>query len=50
MQGKDDFVAGSLKTQIQGNASRVLPDAVNAEQHRKLTEPSSANKAMYSGL
>ncbi|MBW4471729.1 MAG: SDR family NAD(P)-dependent oxidoreductase [Stenomitos rutilans HA7619-LM2] len=43
MKGKDDFVAGSLKTQIQGNVSKVLPDTVNAEQHRKLSEPGSAN-------
>ena len=44
MQGKDDFVAGSLKTQVQGNISKVLPDTVNAELHRKLTEPGSGNK------
>jgi uncharacterized protein len=44
MAGKHDFVAGSLKTQVQGNISKVLPDPVNAEQHRKLTEPGSANK------
>ena len=44
MKGKDDLVAGSLKTQIQGNVSKVLPDTMNAEQHRKLTEPGSANK------
>jgi short-subunit dehydrogenase len=44
MAGKDDLVAGSLKTKILGNVSKVLPDTVNAEQHRKLTEPGSANK------
>lgn len=44
MKGKDDFVAGSLKTQIQGNVSKVLPETVSAEQHRKLSEPGSANK------
>jgi uncharacterized protein len=44
MKGKHDFVAGSLKTQVQGNISKVLPDPVNAEQHRKLTEPGSADK------
>lgn len=44
MAGKDDLVAGSLKTKIQGNVSKVLPDAVNAEQHRQLTEPGSANQ------
>lgn len=44
MAGKDDVVAGSLKTKIQGNVSKVLPDTVNAELHRQLTEPGSANK------
>ncbi|WP_375498267.1 SDR family NAD(P)-dependent oxidoreductase [uncultured Nostoc sp.] len=44
MAGKDDLVAGSLKTKIQGNISKVLPDTVNADLHRKLTEPGSANK------
>jgi short-subunit dehydrogenase len=43
MAGKDDLVAGSLKTKIQGNISKVLPETVNAEQHRQLTEPGSAN-------
>lgn len=44
MAGKDDIIAGSLKTKLQGTASRVLPDTVNAEQHRQMTEPGSANK------
>ncbi|MDB9512359.1 SDR family NAD(P)-dependent oxidoreductase [Kamptonema animale CS-326] len=44
MAGKDDIIAGSLKTKMQGNVSKVLPDTVNAEQHRQLTEPGSANK------
>jgi short-subunit dehydrogenase len=44
MAGKDAIVAGSLKTKIQGNISKVLPDTVTAEQHRQLTEPGSANK------
>ncbi|MEJ6485602.1 SDR family NAD(P)-dependent oxidoreductase [Nostoc punctiforme UO1] len=44
MAGKDDIVAGSLKTKIQGNISKVLPDTVNAEQHRQLSEPGLANK------
>lgn len=41
MAGKDSVVAGSLQTKIQGNVSKVLPDTVNAEAHRKLTEPGS---------
>lgn len=44
MEGKDSIVAGSLKTRIQGNVSKVLPDTANAEQHRQLTQPGSANK------
>jgi short-subunit dehydrogenase len=43
MQGKDSLVAGSLMTQIQGNISKVLPHPLNAELHRQLTEPGSAN-------
>lgn len=44
MAGKDDTIAGSLKTKIMGTVSKVLPDTVNAETHRKLSEPGSANK------
>lgn len=44
MAGKDDIIAGSLKTKILASASKVLPDTVNAEMHRQLTEPGSANK------
>jgi short-subunit dehydrogenase len=44
MADKNDTVAGSLKTKIQGNVSKVLPDEVNAALHHQLTEPGSANK------
>lgn len=44
MSGKDHIIAGSLKTKLQGAVSQVLPDTVNAEQHRQLSEPGSANK------
>ncbi|BAY08288.1 SDR family NAD(P)-dependent oxidoreductase [Calothrix sp. NIES-2098] len=44
MADKDSVIAGSLKTKIQGTVSTVLPDTVNAEQHRKLSEPGSAHK------
>jgi short-subunit dehydrogenase len=44
MAGKDHIIAGSLKTKLQGAISQALPDTVNAEQHRQLTEPGSANK------
>lgn len=44
MAGKDSVIAGSLITKIQGTVSKVLPDTINAELHRKLSEPGSANK------
>lgn len=43
MAGKDSIIAGSLKTKVLGTVSKVLPDVVNAETHRKLSEPGSAN-------
>lgn len=43
MAGKDEIIAGSLKTKMQGQVSKILPETVNAELHRKLTEPGSAN-------
>ncbi|MEH2339428.1 SDR family NAD(P)-dependent oxidoreductase [Nostoc sp.] len=43
MAGKDEIIAGSLKTKILGTVSKVLPDTVSAELHRKLSEPGSAN-------
>ena len=39
MDGELKVVAGSLKTKAMGAADRVLPDAVKAEQHRKMAEP-----------
>lgn len=44
MEGKDHVVAGSLKTKLQAAMTNVLPSTANAEQHRKLSEPGSANK------
>lgn len=44
MAGKDSIIAGSLKTKLQGTVSKALPDTANAELHRQLTEPGSANK------
>jgi uncharacterized protein len=44
MKGEDDIVAGSLKTKIQGTIGKILPDTVNAEAHRKLSEPGSASQ------
>jgi|SRR5215211_6547042 len=41
IEGDLKVVAGSLKTKAMGAADRVLPDAVKAEQHRKMAEPGS---------
>jgi uncharacterized protein len=41
MDGKDSIVAGSLKTKLQGNVSKFLPDTVNAELHRLINESTS---------
>jgi short-subunit dehydrogenase len=43
MAGKDDVVAGSVMTKIQGAVAKVLPETVKSELHSKLTEPGSAN-------
>ncbi len=43
MAGKDHVIAGSLKTKAQAAVSKVLPETVNAEQHRKMAEPGSAD-------
>ncbi|WP_433828541.1 SDR family NAD(P)-dependent oxidoreductase [Actinoplanes sp. CA-015351] len=42
MKGKEKVVAGSVKTKVQGAASKVMPDSVKAEMHRKMAEPGSA--------
>lgn len=42
--GKAHIVAGSLKTKLQPSVSKALPDTVNAEQHRQLTEPGAGKK------
>lgn len=44
MAGKDHVIAGSLMTKAQAAMSNVLPQTANAEVHRKMTEPGSANK------
>ncbi|MFF5080506.1 SDR family NAD(P)-dependent oxidoreductase [Actinoplanes sp. NPDC000266] len=42
MNGDEKVVAGSLKTKVQGAASKVMPDKAKAEMHRKMAEPGSA--------
>jgi short-subunit dehydrogenase len=44
MKGKEKVVAGSAKTKLQGTASKVLPDSVKAEMHRRMAEPGSADE------
>jgi short-subunit dehydrogenase len=44
MAGEDHVIAGSLTTKLQGAMTNVLPATANAEQHRKLAEPGSANE------
>jgi uncharacterized protein len=42
MAGDERVVSHSLKTRAQAAASRILPDSVKAEQHRKMAKPGSA--------
>jgi len=42
MMARDDrVVAGSLKTKLQGKASRFVPDAAKSAMHRDMAEPGS---------
>jgi short-subunit dehydrogenase len=43
MKGKEKVVAGSVKTRVQGAASKVMPDKAKAEMHRRMAEPGSAS-------
>jgi short-subunit dehydrogenase len=42
MAGKDHVVAGSFKNKVQAVAGNVLPDSALAAQHKKMSEPGSA--------
>jgi short-subunit dehydrogenase len=45
MAGDDKVIAGSFKNKIQGGiGSRILPETVKADLHRKMAEPGSAEK------
>jgi uncharacterized protein len=44
MAGKERVVSASMKTKLQGRASRILPDGAKAEMHRKMAEPGSGRK------
>jgi uncharacterized protein len=43
MEGEAKIIAGSLRTKAMGAADKLLPDALKAEQHRKMAEPGSAD-------
>ena len=44
MAGKHRVVTGSFTNKVQSAMGRVLPEQAKAQQHRKLTEPGSAEK------
>jgi len=43
MAGKDHVVSAMLKEKAMVVAGQVTPETMKAEQHRKLSEPGSAN-------
>jgi short-subunit dehydrogenase len=43
MAGKERVVSHSLKTKVQGRASRFMPDKVKVVMHRRMAEPGSAD-------
>jgi len=44
MAGKDHIYASSLKTKVQGELGRFIPQPVKAEMHRKEAEPKAQNE------
>jgi uncharacterized protein len=42
MRGKDHVVAGSLKNKLMAGAAKILPEAIKARAHRRMSEPGSA--------
>jgi short-subunit dehydrogenase len=44
MKDKEKVVAGSVKTKVQGAASKVMPDSVKAKMHSKMAEPGGGDK------
>jgi uncharacterized protein len=43
MAGKDHVVAGAVKNKVQAVAGHVLPDTTMAAQHRRMSEPGTAD-------
>lgn len=44
MDNKDHIYASSMKTKVQGELGRFMPDSMKAEMHRKQAEPLDADK------
>jgi short-subunit dehydrogenase len=44
MAGDERVVSASLKTKLQGRASRLMPDSVKAQMHRSMAEPGSSDE------
>ena len=44
MAGKERAVSASLSTKLQGHGSRLMPDKVKAEMHRRMAEPGSGDQ------
>lgn len=44
MKGKDHVYASSLKTKIQGELGKLVPESVKAEQHKKMAKPKLVKK------
>ncbi|MFY1594217.1 SDR family NAD(P)-dependent oxidoreductase [Micromonospora sp. WMMD737] len=43
LRGDQTVTAGSLLTKVQTAAGKILPDKLNAAQHRRMAEPGSGN-------
>lgn len=44
MSGKDHVVAGSLKNRLTAVTTKIIPEAVSARMHRRMSEPHSPAK------
>jgi uncharacterized protein len=44
MAGKDHVFSSSLKTKVQGELGKFVPESIKAEQHRKMAEPKASNE------
>lgn len=44
MAGKGHVYSSSLKTKVQGELGKFIPESVKAEQHRKMAEPKASSE------